>query len=144
MNRSQIESNVHDYIRAHPEIMPQAIERLQAKRTASLVDRHRTELETPFAGGWEGAKDGDVVLVEFFDYACGYCKASLPDIDRLLSVDKGLKVVYRELPILSDDSGQAAKASLYAAKQSKYGLFTRPLFGAGHLCKEANEDPPKT
>src|SRR3546814_9429262 len=85
MNRAQIETIVHDYILAHPEIIPQAIERLQAKRTASLVDRHHTELETPFAGGLEGAKDGDVVLVEFFDYACGYCKASLPDIDRLLS-----------------------------------------------------------
>src|SRR3546814_15039006 len=79
---------VHNYNQAHSEIIPQAIERLQAKRTASLVDRHRTELQTPFAGGWEEAKAGDVVLVEFFDYACGYCKASLPDIDRLLSEDK--------------------------------------------------------
>src|SRR3546814_4776242 len=84
MNSNKIEIIVQDYILANPEIIPQAIERLQAKRTASLVDRHRTELETPFAGGWEGAKDGDGVLVEFFDYACGYCKASRPDLDRLL------------------------------------------------------------
>src|SRR3546814_11809143 len=80
---------------------------------------------------------------EFFDYACGYCKASLPDIDRLLSEDKGLKVVYRELPILSDESGQAAKASLYAAKQGKYGRFHRALYGAEQLSKESIEAAAK-
>src|SRR3546814_17888755 len=121
MNRAQIETIVHDYILAHPEIIPQAIERLQAKRTASLVDRHRTELETPFAGGWEGAMDGDVVLVEFFDYACGYCKASLPAIDRLLSEDNGLKVVYREIPILTDVRGKVRRARLVKHTQRKNG-----------------------
>src|SRR3546814_18017399 len=68
---------------------------------------------------------------------------SLPDIDRLLSEDKGLKVVYRELPILSDESGQAAKASLYAAKQGNYGRFHRALYGAGHLSKESIEADAK-
>src|SRR3546814_8545962 len=68
---------------------------------------------------------------------------SLPDIDRLLSEDKELKVVYRELPILSDESGQAAKASLYAAKQGKYGRFHRALYGAGQLSKESIEAAAK-
>src|SRR3546814_6424009 len=76
---------------------------------------------------------------EFFDYACGYCKASLPDIDRLLSADKGLTVVYRALPILSDESGQAAKASLYAAKQGKYGRFHRSLYVPEQVSKETIE-----
>ena len=49
---------------------------------------------------WKGAAKPDVVLVEFFDYACPYCKASNPHIERLLKEDKGLRVVYRELPIL--------------------------------------------
>src|SRR3546814_19592459 len=70
LNRAQIETIVHDYILAHPEIVPQAIERLQAKRTDSLVDRHRTELQTPFAGGWYGAKYDHVALVGFCDSAC--------------------------------------------------------------------------
>src|SRR3546814_12276628 len=106
MNRAQIETIVHDYILAHPEIIPQAIERLQAKRTASLVDRHRTELETPFAGGWEGAKDGDVALVEFFDYACGYCTATPPDIDRMLAEDKWQQVGSRRLPHFRYETGE--------------------------------------
>lgn len=137
LDRAQVETIVRDYILEHPEIIPEAIERLQVKRMSSVVDSHRSELETPFAGGFDGAKDGDVVLVEFFDYACGYCRASLPDIDRLLAEDKNLKVVYRDLPILSEESGKAAKASLYAAKQGQYGEFHRALYAAGQLSQES-------
>src|SRR3546814_13470296 len=56
---------------------------------------------------------------------------------------KGLKVVYRELPILSDEIGEAAKASLYAAKQGKYGRFHRALYGAEQLSKESIEAAAK-
>lgn len=142
MDRSQVEAIVRNYILAHPEIIPEAMEKLQSKRTASMIDQHRTELETPFAGGWDGARNGDVVLVEFFDYACGYCKASLPDIDRLLAEDKQLKVVYRELPILSEESNAGAKVSLYAAKQGQYGAFHRALYAAG-LSKQGIEAAAK-
>lgn len=143
MDRAQVEVIVRDYILTHPEIIPEAMEKLQSKRMASIVDQHRTELETPFAGGWEGARNGDVVLVEFFDYACGYCRASLPDIDRLLAEDKKLKVVYRELPILSEESNEAAKASLYAAKQGQYGTFHRALYAAGRPSKAGIEAAAK-
>lgn len=143
MDRAQVEVIVRDYILAHPEIIPEAMEKLQSKRMASTIDQHRTELETPFAGGWEGARNGDVVLVEFFDYACGYCRASLPDIDRLLAEDKKLKVVYRELPILSEESNDAAKASLYAAKQGQYGAFHRALYAEGRPSKSAIEAAAK-
>lgn len=137
MDRSQVEAIVRDYILANPEIIPEAMERLQSRRMAAVVEQYRKELETPFAGGWEGARDADVVLVEFFDYACGYCKASLADIDRLLAEDKNLKVVYRELPILSEASSEAAKASLYAAKQGEYGSFHRALYAAGRPTQES-------
>lgn len=137
LNRAQVEEIVRSYILEHPEIIPEAMEKLQAKQMAGTVDQYRNALETPFAGGYDGARDGDVVLVEFFDYACGYCKASLSDIDRLLAEDKKLKIVYRELPILSEESGEAAKASLYAAKQGKYGEFHRALYAQGKLSGES-------
>lgn len=137
LDRAQVEGIVREYILANPEIIPEAMERLQSKRVASVVDQYRTQLETPFAGGWDGARDGDVVLVEFFDYACGYCRSSLTDIDRLLAEDEKLKIVYRELPILSEESGEAAKASLYAAKQGQYGSFHRALYAAGGPSKES-------
>ena len=61
----------------------------------------------PFASSWKGAEKPEVVLVEFYDYACPYCKASNPHVDRLLKEKPGLRVVYRELPILGDNSIEA-------------------------------------
>jgi protein-disulfide isomerase len=72
-----------------------------------------------------------VVLVEFFDYACGFCRKSNPDIERLLGEDKNLKVVWRELPVLGPDSIAAAQASLAAARQGKFRPFYDKLFEAG-------------
>ena len=70
------------------------------RRSTSTAPRSRR----PFHSAWAGAADGDVVLVEFFDYACGYCRASNPDVERLLREDPRLKVVWRECPVLGPDS----------------------------------------
>jgi protein-disulfide isomerase len=66
---------IRSYLLEHPEILPEAMERLRERENAKAVSQHRTALETPFHGAWAGAADGDVVLVEFFDYACGFCRA---------------------------------------------------------------------
>lgn len=132
-DKAAIEQIVHDYILEHPEIIPQAVEKLQAKRVASSIDSSRQTIETPYAGAWEGAPKGDVTVVEFFDYACVYCRASLPDLARLVGEDKGLKIVYRELPILSDESVDAAKVSLLAAEKNQYMLYHRALYAAGKV-----------
>ena len=75
-------------------------------------------------------------MVEFFDYACGYCRASLADLAKLVGEDKGLKVVYRELPILSDASADAAKVSLLAAEKGQYMPFHRALYDSGKVTRE--------
>lgn len=129
--RAKIEAIVRDYILAHPEIIPEAMKKLQDRETGKLVADNRAALEKPFAGAWAGAKDGDIVLVEFFDYACGYCRASVADLDRLLAEDKQLKVVFRELPILGEGSEIAARASLSAAKQGRFMDFHRRMYAAG-------------
>src|SRR3546814_15272668 len=95
---------------------------------SGTIDASRQTIETPYAGAWEGAAKGDVTVVEFFDYACGYCRASLPDLARLVGEDKGVKVVYRELPILSEESIDAAKVSLLAAEKNQYMPFHRALY----------------
>lgn len=130
-DRAAIETIVRDYILAHPEIIPQAMKNLQQNEAGKLVDANRKAIETPFAGAWAGAKDGDVTLVMFTDYACPYCRTSAPDVDRLLASDKRLKVVWRELPILGPPSEEAAKAGLSAAKQGRYLAFHRNMFAAG-------------
>ncbi|MDX3885551.1 MAG: DsbA family protein [Sphingomonas sp.] len=130
-DRAAIEAIVHDYILAHPEIIPEAMEKLQGRQTAQLIEANRKALETPFAGAWAGARDGDVVLVEFFDYSCGYCRQSVADVDRLIKEDPKLKVVFRELPILGDASDAAAKVSLSAARQGAFYPFHLKLYNSG-------------
>ena len=135
-DKAAIEKIVRDYILEHPEIIPEAVERLQAKRVSDSIGESRKAIETPYAGAWEGAANGDVTVVEFFDYACGYCRASLPDLAKLVSEDKGLKVVYRELPILSDESADAAKVSLLAAEKGQYMPYHRALYASGKVTRE--------
>lgn len=130
-DRAAIEKIVREYILSHPEILPEAMQNLQARELSKTVIANRKAIETPFAGAWEGAADGDVVLVEFFDYACGYCRTSIADIERLLLEDKKLKVVYREMPVLGQTSDDAARVSLSAAKQGKYMAFHKAMFAAG-------------
>lgn len=127
--RKAIEAIMRQYMLDNGDIIPQAMQRLQEREVTKLLDSNRAEIETPFAGAWAGAKDGDVVLVEFFDYACPYCRASHPDVQRLLKEDKKLKVVWRELPILGPASEEAAMASLSAAKQGRYVAFHDAMFG---------------
>jgi protein-disulfide isomerase len=132
-DKAAIEKIVRDYILANPEILPEAMERLQAKEAAKAIAANRNAIETPFGGAWEGAKNGDVVLAQFFDYACGYCRASLPVVDRLLKEDPKLKVVYRELPVLGPDSEAAAHLSLAVAAKGRYAEFHRALYAEGRL-----------
>jgi protein-disulfide isomerase len=133
-DKTAIERIVHAYILDHPEVLTQAMDNLQTRETAKLIDAHRAALEKPFGAAWEGAPDADVTLVQFFDYACGYCRANLPDIDRLLAEDKKLRVVYRELPILGQPSLDAAQVSLAVAQQGgAYGPFHRALYSAGRI-----------
>lgn len=129
--RAKIEAVVRDYILANPEIIPEAIERLQGKEIAKSVDANRKALETPYASAWAGNPDGDVTLVVFYDYACGFCRRALPDIEKLLKEDQKLKVVFREFPILSEDSEKAARAALAAAEQGKFKAFHDGLFAMG-------------
>lgn len=135
-DRTAIEQIVRDYILSHPEIIPQAIEKLQANKQSDTIGANKSALETPFAGAWEGAANPDVTVVEFFDYACGYCRASLPDLAKLVGSDAKVRIVYRELPILSDESGDAAKVSLLAAERNRYMPYHKALYGAGRVTRE--------
>ena len=120
-----------------PEMIAEGYQRLQEKQLAKIVSANRPAFETPFAGAWAGARDGDVVLVEFFDYACGYCRKTNADLDRLLKEDGKLKIVWRDWPVLGPDSESAAKASLAAAAAGRFKPFHDSLFAAGRPTPDA-------
>jgi protein-disulfide isomerase len=122
---------VRSYLLAHPEVLPEAMQKLRDRETGKFIDSYRHALETPFGGAWTGAKDGDVVLVEFFDYACPYCRKSNEDVARLLKEDPKLKLVWREWPVLGPDSQAAAEFSLAAARKGRFRQFHDALFAIG-------------
>lgn len=114
-----------------PEIIVEAGQALRDKQYAETLGPIRASLERPFFSSWKGAAKPEVTLTYFYDYACGYCRLSNPDIERLLQEDKGLRVVYREFPILGPDSVAAARVSLAASKAGKFAQYHDALYAAG-------------
>lgn len=136
-DRAAMEKLVKETLLANPEIIPEAINRLQQREVEKLLASNRKAIETPFAGAWSGAKDGDVTLVEFFDFNCPYCRKSSKDVERLLAEDPKLRIVFRDMPVLGPDSEQFAIVSLSAAQQGRYAQFYRTVFsGQGALSQE--------
>lgn len=114
-----------------PEIIMEAGEALREQQYADALEPIRVLMEKPFHSSWKGAQKPTVTLTYFFDYACGYCRASNPHIERLLKENDDLRVVYRELPILGQESVEAARVSLAASKAGKFGQFHDALYAAG-------------
>ena len=134
-------ATIRQYLLDHPEVLPEAMDRLQARENAraeqaqanaqTAVGSQIQALTTPYAGAWAGNPNGDVTVVAFLDYACGYCRASLPGIAELLARDPGVRIVYREYPVLGPESVVAARWALAAAEQGKFRQFHEALYAAG-------------
>jgi len=127
-----------------PQMLMEAADTLRTKQYAPVVKANASALTTPFASSWKGSAHPDVVMVEFFDYACGYCRASIPVVERLLAEDKGLRVVFRELPILGTDSVTAARVSLAASQAGKFPQFHDVLYSAGRPSPESIDAAAKS
>lgn len=143
-DKAAIEAIVRAYILENPEIIPEAVEQLRGKQAAQRIASIRSQIEKPFAAAFTGNPDGDVVLVEYSDFACGFCRQSVADVARLVGEDKNLKIVFHELPILSDESRVAAAWGLAAAQQGKYYAFYKAMFGAGRPSQTTIEQAAKT
>lgn len=129
--------DVRSYLLAHPEVLPEAMAALEARDSGRAVSANRAAIERPVGNAWLGNPKGDVTVVEFFDYNCGYCRASLPTITALIKADPKVKVVFRELPILAQSSYDAAKLSYAAARQGKFHAFHDPLYQAGRVTPQS-------
>jgi protein-disulfide isomerase len=116
------------YILEHPEILTEAAQILEQRAVATRLDAAGGALTTAFAGAVDGNPKGDVTLVEFTDYNCGFCRSSVADVQRIIGSDKNVRVVFREVPILSASSRDASKWALAAAKQGKHKAFHDAMF----------------
>ncbi|WP_397591438.1 DsbA family protein [Sphingorhabdus sp.] len=135
--RKAMEALVRSYILENPEIITDAVAILQQRDVAKRLAAAGNQIAKPFPGAEAGNPKGDVTIVEFTDYNCGFCRASVPDVQRLLNSDSNIRLVYRELPILSQSSRDAALWALAAARQGKHKAFHDALFAAGRA-DEAN------
>ncbi len=132
VNRAATEVVVHDYLLAHPEVLPEAMERLRQIETGQQLTGVRGLVEKPFPGAVLGNPNGRVTLVEYTDFACGYCRRSVADIAQLTAANPDLRVVVHDMPILTPESRDAAKMALAAARQGRYAAFYAAMFSIGH------------
>ena len=142
----QVEKIVKDYLMREPEVIYQAIQELQRRQQAEEATRQQAVIaqegdqifrhpDDPLAGN----ASGDVTLVEFFDYHCGYCRSMMPGLRKMVGSDPHLRFVFKELPVLGPDSVVAAKAALAASKldSTKYYAFHLALMQSKELSREA-------
>ncbi len=127
-DRKATEAVVRAYILENPEILTEAAQILEQRALVKRLDSAGSALKAAFAGAVDGNPNGDVTLVEFTDYNCGFCRSSVADVQKMIGADKNLRVVFREVPILSDTSRDAAKWALAAAKQGKHKAFHDAMF----------------
>ncbi|MCH9808375.1 MAG: DsbA family protein [Alphaproteobacteria bacterium] len=125
--KAGIEAIVRQYLLDNPELFLEVQTALEAKMEKLQADRMKTAIKSnadalyrrtdaPMAGN----PKGDITIVEFFDYNCGFCKRGFTEVNKLLKADDKVRVVLKELPILSKGSEEASRVALAAKKQGKY------------------------
>lgn len=142
--RRAIEGIIKDYLVKNPEIFLEVQSALETKvmeqeaeRTKALVADHAKEIYRAADAPVAGNPNGDITVVEFFDYNCGYCKRGFSEIAKLIEQDKNVRVVFKEFPILRDESEQAARVALAARMQGKYWEVHSDLITTKGLVNEA-------
>ena len=126
-DQARVERIMRDYLTKNPEILVEMTTQLDKRQAAeqtaqqqkAISDNADAIFRSPVSHV-AGNPNGDVSVVEFFDYNCPYCRRALPDVVKLVNNDGKIRLVLKELPILSDDSAAAAKLALASNKQGKY------------------------
>ncbi len=119
--RKEIEQVIRDYFIQHPEMIEELQALAQSAKVKRLISENQDSLLHSPRQVTLGNPKGDVTMVEFFDYNCGYCKRALDDMMTLMKADPNLRVVLKEMPVLSQGSMEAAQVSAAMAMQDKGG-----------------------
>jgi len=135
LEKKQIVAIVRDYLTKNPEILVEMTTELdkrqqaeQASQQEKSISENADALFRSSHAFTAGDPNGDVTVVEFFDYNCGFCRRAMPSVVKLVDSDPKVKLVLKELPIFGDDSEAAAKGALAAHKQGKYFEMHQKLF----------------
>lgn len=133
--KTEIERILRDYLLKNPEVLYEAMQALEQRQTENAAKQQQEQIEKQKSEIYHSDEDfvagnpkGDIALVEFFDYNCGYCQRSMPDVKKLIATDRGLRVIFKEFPILGTGSTFAAKAAIAAMKQGKYLQLHEALY----------------
>jgi protein-disulfide isomerase len=126
--RSEIERIVKDYLLKNPELLQEAMAELERRQMLADAEKHRAAVKQHSAAIFNsprqvtiGNLQGDVTVVEFFDYNCGYCKRAMTDMFELLKADSKVRFVLKEFPVLGDASVQTAQVAAAVRMQDKTG-----------------------
>lgn len=145
LSEDRVRELVLETIRENPEIVMEAVAILESRQAeaqaasqAEVLDAERETLERDPNAPVLGNPDGDVTVVEFFDYNCPYCRRAKPEIEGLLEADPNVRLVYREWPILGEGSVFAARAALAAREQNLYEEFHWAMMGMNRRAEESS------
>lgn len=141
MTNEQVKLLALEAILENPQIIMQAVailEQRERERAASGANTVRLQLEQDPNSPNLGNPDGDVTVIEFFDYNCPYCRKAGQTVQELLASDANVRVIYREWPILGEDSVFASRAALAARAQGKYEEFHWALMNGEGRASEAS------
>jgi protein-disulfide isomerase len=134
-NQKSIEWIIRDYLINKPEILVEMTNELDKRQAAEqsvqqqkAISQNANAIFRSPVSHVAGNPNGDVSVVEFFDYNCPYCRHALPNVLKLMNEDGKVRLVLKELPILSDDSVAVARLALAANKQGKYFEMHQKLF----------------
>lgn len=126
--RSEIETIIKNYLVRHPEVIEEVLREMEKRQTVAEAEKATRAIadnaELLFSSPRHvvlGNPSGDVTMVEFFDYNCGFCKRALSDMLELMKVDPKLKIVLKEFPVLGDPSFEAAQVAVAVSMQDKSG-----------------------
>ncbi|HEV3242564.1 MAG TPA: DsbA family protein [Methyloceanibacter sp.] len=134
-DQARLERTVRDYLTKNPDILVEMTNELDKRQAAEqnaqqkkAISENADAIFRSPVSHVAGNPNGDVNLVEFFDYNCGYCRKAMPDVVKLVNQDGKIRLVLKELPIFGDDSEAAAKLALASNKQGKYFEMHQKLF----------------
>lgn len=126
--RGEIERIIREYLLSRPEVLQEAMAELEKRQQQAEAVKHRAAVKQHAAAIFNsprqvtlGNPQGDVTMVEFFDYRCGYCKRAMTDMMELMAADPKLKIVLKEFPVLGEPSTQAAQVAVAVRMQDKTG-----------------------